>query len=756
MTSDEPVFAGPRPVRVRAAAAAGAVAALCLAPSPAAGAPPARMESAADLAASIHSKLGYDLSYFSNVLALRARGRTLGGVPPGVFAREAARAATNLPVLRKYEAEKTAPPAGGYFTLPHSDERHRVYTNLLAILNLSIAYDARDFGAAIAYGRRVQVTDKQALGQVRGDDPDYYVTLYREFFFLMAAACFRAGQDADAVRWLARVEADADLQRLKARIASEPKPETETRDDRLEALRRRPVAVLPFDTAAQDAGRAWMREGLAEVLGADLVQHTDLVLVERAQLGNALLETKLAQLGFTDDRATAALGRLVRAGTLVAGAVLPEGDSLRLSLRLLDAEQATVLAAATRPTTDERLLADLREAALELLGAASFVDPDAAEALRASRVPGTGTVRDLMKARVLAATRSAEAKALYAKAVREDPACARLFDDLQREFSDVSATVAVLPFANVTGAPEDAWMGRGAAEALSSDLPKMRFTVVERAQLRELLETAAVGEIVDAGGARELGRRAGADFTVVGSILRQKPQIRVDARFVEVRTGAVLFGVSVQDARDDFMAALAALSGEIARHLNEPLAEETLAQLAARKTSPAELERFARQELARESLAREARAGQIREREARELEARVREEAARLARAPAPAPPAPPRRSRTPFWLAVGATAAGTALAATGFLVSDGHGDEAGYNEALRRVATATDLQQSFADARDAELRRAGIWSAVGFAGVALSALGLGRVVWDELVDPQRKEVPAAPVLPEVSHVPAP
>ena len=56
---------------------------------------------------------------------------------------------------------------------------------------------------------------------------------------------------------------------------------------------------------------------------------------------------------------------------------------------------------------------------------------------------------------------------------------ARKFEELQAEFKDVSATVAVMPFVNVTGNKNDQWMAQGASEALMTDLPKLDFTLVE-------------------------------------------------------------------------------------------------------------------------------------------------------------------------------------------------------------------------------------------------------------------------------------
>jgi TolB-like protein len=281
-----------------------------------------------------------------------------------------------------------------------------------------------------------------------------------------------------------------------------------------------------------------------------------------------------------------------------------------------------------------------------------------------------------------------------------------MFEDLKSQFSGVAATVALMPLVNAGGAPEDLWMIQGTAEALSADLPKIGFTMIERQRLAAIFGERRIGQIVDPDSARNMGQALSADFVVLGSLIHQKPRLRADVRFVDVRTGVVAATVSAEDGRDDLMQLLLALSTAIARRFNEKLSQDTLNQLAAKRMTPAEFERFARQELAKESLRAQLR------------------------------PTSVEGPSRAPFWGAVAGVLGGSGLAAGGFLLAKTHSDAAGYNEALERVAVQQADWQRYDSARVTERHRANLYTAVGIAGLGIAAVSLGYVVYQEIKGP--------------------
>ncbi len=661
----------------------------------------------AEMRASIFDKLAYDRTYFERIATLREQGKSDKRLTAEEFESEVRRARANLPVLERFFAERDAYLEGAPLSYPENDEVHRVYTNLLALLNLLQATEKQQWQAAIDAGEKVAVRARRQLGRVRGEDAQYYLKLYREFFHLMSVAHFRLGHDAESINWLARIESDADVLALKQRAAAEQPKHVESRAERLAALRETPIALVPLTTLVPgDKASAWIAQALPEVLGNELVQHADLIVVDRNNLQKVLKEVALSLSGVTEERMAQDVGRMLAAGTLLTGSYRANGSKVFLSLRLLEVENGRALAAKERDLRADELFTDGRALMLELLGEIGFLDADTRAEMAAARAPKPETMRSLLEARLLLASKRDQAKALFAKAMKEDPAYARLFNDLKSQFSGVAAAVAVMPPVNASGSPEDLWMVQGASEALSADLPKIGFTLVERSRLDAAFGERRIGQIVDPQAARNLGQTVGADFVVLGSLIHQKPRLRADVRFVDVRTGVVAATVSAEDGRDDLMQLLLAVSTAIARRFNEKLSPETLNQLAAKRMTPAEFERFARQELAKDSLRTSLQPTSV--------------------QAP----------SRAPFWLATAGVLGGAGLAAGGFLVARTHSDAAGYNEALERVAIVQADWQRYDSARLTERRRANIYTAVGIAGVGIATLSLGYIVYQELKGP--------------------
>ena len=109
-------------------------------------------------------------------------------------------------------------------------------------------------------------------------------------------------------------------------------------------------------------------------------------------------------------------------------------------------------------------------------------------------------------------------------------------------------TIAIVPFANLTGDAADDWIGAGIAESLATELPG-GSAVISRARLAETAaETAGgSGESV----ALEVGRRLGARYVVSGAYQRLGGVIRITGRLVEVATGAVVRSAKVDGVLDD-------------------------------------------------------------------------------------------------------------------------------------------------------------------------------------------------------------
>lgn len=672
-----------------------------------------------DLRPGILAKLEYDRDYFRRVLELSRQGRSDVKLKKADWENEVRRARANLPVLEQIFQERARYEAGEPLTAPSDSEVHRVYANLVGLLNMVQAMERKDAAGAAALGEKIVVRDRRDLGLVRSEDSRYYLNLYREYFYLMATAHYRLGHDSDAVAWLSKVESDADVQALKQKLAAETEQRRDVRAERLTALRPRPVAVValtPLEgSQAQDA---WLGAGLAEVFANDLVQETDLVVVERAHIAKIVKEAELSFAGFTEPRRATEMGELLNAGSLVVGTFRSEKGKVLVSLRLLDATDGQALAAAGGEAELDEIFPQARKVLGKLLSDAGWADEEALERLEAAHAPKADTVRALTEARLLLAKDSKQAKAAFEKAMKDDPAYAKAFADLRSQFSDVSSTLAVMPFVNTSGVDDDRWMAQGAVEALTTDLPRLGFRVVERSQLVALLaHRQAAGQVLDPAVAREAGQSLGADFVVLGSVLRQAARVRVDARFVDAGSGVVLAAVSAEGRSDAYPRVLLDLSTQVARRFNEKVSDELLTQLTGKHMGAAEFERYARERLAKEALERAA----------------------------VPPPPAPAPK-RTGFWTAVGGAAAGTALATFGYLLAAQSHDSGGYNEALLLYASKADDAKRLDEGRKGSYRDATAFTVIGSVGVAATVASAAYLVYRELAGQ-----PPPPVQPVVA-----
>ena len=114
--------------------------------------------------------------------------------------------------------------------------------------------------------------------------------------------------------------------------------------------------------------------------------------------------------------------------------------------------------------------------------------------------------------------------------------------------------VAVLPFANISSAPSDDWIGAGIAETVSADLSRLGLaSVVVGAGTRGLPANDGLG-LADDVRAREVGRRLGVAWTVTGGFQRVGGQLRIIARIVDVQSGEVRHTVTLDGTGDQLFA----------------------------------------------------------------------------------------------------------------------------------------------------------------------------------------------------------
>jgi tetratricopeptide (TPR) repeat protein len=114
-------------------------------------------------------------------------------------------------------------------------------------------------------------------------------------------------------------------------------------------------------------------------------------------------------------------------------------------------------------------------------------------------------------------------------------------------------TVAVMSFSNITGRPEDDWLGTGIAETVAADLKSVPgLSVVSRARIVEVLRKLGGGP--EEALAVRLGQEVGAGLVVSGAYQRAGDLVRATARLTETESGAVLQTLKADGRMDDVFA----------------------------------------------------------------------------------------------------------------------------------------------------------------------------------------------------------
>jgi TolB-like protein/Tfp pilus assembly protein PilF len=112
------------------------------------------------------------------------------------------------------------------------------------------------------------------------------------------------------------------------------------------ALARRSVAVLTLKNLAARPDAAWLSTALSEMLATEIARAGELRVLPGESVARALVELDLAGRDSLDAAARMRLRQRLGADYLVVGAytLLPDGDGLRLDLRLEDARRSETIA----------------------------------------------------------------------------------------------------------------------------------------------------------------------------------------------------------------------------------------------------------------------------------------------------------------------------------------------------------------------------------------------------------------------------
>jgi curli biogenesis system outer membrane secretion channel CsgG len=100
--------------------------------------------------------------------------------------------------------------------------------------------------------------------------------------------------------------------------------------------------------------------------------------------------------------------------------------------------------------------------------------------------------------------------------------------------------IAIIPFPNLSN--EITKLGSYLAEELTTNLfISGKFKIVERSLLKQVLDELKLSQmgVVDPGSAKELGKMAGVDAIVAGTIADLGSYVAVNCRLIETETGEV-------------------------------------------------------------------------------------------------------------------------------------------------------------------------------------------------------------------------
>ena len=139
-------------------------------------------------------------------------------------------------------------------------------------------------------------------------------------------------------------------------------------------------------------------------------------------------------------------------------------------------------------------------------------------------------------------------------------------------------SMVVLPFANLSGDPNQDYFADGITENLTTDLSRIRksFVIAPRTAL------TYKGKSVDA---KEVGKELGVRYVVEGSVQRDQNRVRVNAQLIDAASGAHLWA----ERFEEDLADLFKLQEQIVARLGNTLGIELVraeAEKSARSTNP--------------------------------------------------------------------------------------------------------------------------------------------------------------------------
>jgi TolB-like protein len=159
-------------------------------------------------------------------------------------------------------------------------------------------------------------------------------------------------------RWLLCLTALWVLVDTPVVAAQDLKTLSSTLANRIGSSGRRAIAVVDFTDLRGNVTE--LGRFLTEELSVDLLTNAKgFEVVDRTHLKALLQEHKLASTGLIDPQTARQLGRVAGVDGLVTGTITPFGDTLRLSVKVLDTTTARMIAASTADIPKTKAIEEL-------------------------------------------------------------------------------------------------------------------------------------------------------------------------------------------------------------------------------------------------------------------------------------------------------------------------------------------------------------------------------------------------------------
>ncbi|GEM_PF-6681977 len=339
------------------------------------------------------------------------------------------------------------------------------------------------------------------------------------------------------------------------------------------------LAVVEFKDAGSDSGWRWLKTGLSEIMIQDMQMITSLEVIDPAAVDKFMRENSLPP------GSTSPAFKRLGAKAILTGSYTVHRDQIKLSARLVETETTRLIASATRSGRVKDIFTVEREILAELIP--QYVPLTQAERKSIITQPtlDLASLVNLSRGKKFYYLGKGEkAQEYLQKVVDQNPDYTPALADLREVQEAVSnaEVLAIMTFKNTTGNPDYNWMGMGIAESLTTDLKKITgIYLVERNEIDKALEELKLGMLgfLDESSAPQVGKIVGAGVILVGSYQISNKRLRIDARMVDVETGAILLTEKIQGLEDDIFKIEEQLALKISDALNVSLTAEEMARL---------------------------------------------------------------------------------------------------------------------------------------------------------------------------------